>query len=152
MTCPHYQQCILTDKLRDCRLHIQLLKGITMTLPFLAVRVVYQVLTVVAPYPYTFVGDQQVPASSTNATLEKFSLTSSAWGIYLAMSVLMEYIAVVIYVVVGIITPLSKDQPETYGKMSVPLNPERDSESNGYGYAMGSRSFGRRGLLRGLAR
>ena len=58
----------------------------------------------------------------SNDGLGKFSSSSSAWGIYLVMSVLMEYIAVVIYAVVGMVTPLSKDVP-TYGKMDV------DSES-----------------------
>ncbi|KAI0757365.1 hypothetical protein C8Q80DRAFT_1225239 [Daedaleopsis nitida] len=126
----------------------QLLMGITATLPFLAVRVAYSVLSAVAPYPYTFVDGQQVPVALDDSALAKFSLTSSSWGIYLAMSVLMEYIAVVIYVVVGVITPLSKDELERYGRMSPSLIPARNSDSNGYGYAIGSYSQGGSGYAK----
>ncbi|RPD58385.1 hypothetical protein L227DRAFT_505377 [Lentinus tigrinus ALCF2SS1-6] len=96
----------------------QLLIGITATLPFLGVRVLFSVLSAFAPYPFAIVNGQQVLSAPNNDGLGKFSSVSSEWGIYLIMSVLMEYIAVIIYVVVGIITPLSRDVPD-YDKTEV---------------------------------
>ncbi|RPD81633.1 hypothetical protein L226DRAFT_555791 [Lentinus tigrinus ALCF2SS1-7] len=92
----------------------QLLNGITATLPFLAVRVLYSVLSAFAP-PLVIVNGLQVLSAPGDEGLGKFSSVSSEWAIYLVMSVLMEYIAVVIYVVVGIVTPLGRDAPD-YGK------------------------------------
>ncbi|KAI0724187.1 hypothetical protein C8T65DRAFT_691336 [Cerioporus squamosus] len=83
----------------------QMLKGIAATLPFLGVRVVYGVLGGFAPSPLTIVnGRQRRPREVTSASFE--------WGTLLVMSVLMEYIAVLVYAVVGVVTPLSKDVPD----------------------------------------
>ena len=76
---------------------------------------IYAVLSSFAPYPLTIIDGQQIPLIPSNDGLGKFSSASSEWAIYLVMSVLMEYIAVIIYAVVGIVTPLSKDVPD-YGK------------------------------------
>ncbi|TFK93049.1 hypothetical protein K466DRAFT_479360 [Polyporus arcularius HHB13444] len=94
----------------------QLLIGVTATLPFLGIRVLYSVLSSFSPYPLQIVDGQQVLSIPSNSGLGKFSTVSSEWGLYLIMSVLMEYIAVIIYVVVGIITPLGKDAPPVYAK------------------------------------
>ncbi|EJF58410.1 hypothetical protein BD309DRAFT_606118 [Dichomitus squalens] len=102
----------------------RLLNAITFTLPFLAVRVAYGVLSSFAPFPVSFQNGQEV-ANNGDSGLAKFSSTSSSWGAYLVMSVLMEYIAVSIYAIVGVITPLSKDQP-AYDGGNVPLT----SQSN----------------------
>ncbi len=76
----------------------------------------YSVLSSFSPYPLQIVDGQQVLSIPSNSGLGKFSTVSSEWGLYLIMSVLMEYIAVIIYVVVGIITPLGKDAPPDYAK------------------------------------
>ncbi len=92
-------------------------------------RVLYGVLSSFAP-PIIAFGPDGNPTSAkpSNDGLGKFSSSSSEWGIYLVMSVLMEYIAVIIYAVVGITTPLSKDLPD-YGKAS---NASRDVSSGGH--------------------
>ncbi|KAI0761205.1 hypothetical protein BD413DRAFT_592302 [Trametes elegans] len=88
----------------------RLLTGISLSLPFLLVRVVYGVLSSFAPSPFTIRNGQVVPLTFTDSGLAKFSSGSSDWGIYLAMSVLTEYIAILIYAAVGIATPLGRDQ------------------------------------------
>lgn len=45
----------------------------------------------------------------SNSGLGKFSAVSSQWGIYLIMSVMTEYIAVIIYLVSSMIIPLRKE-------------------------------------------
>ena len=85
------------------------------TLPFLAVRVLYGVLSAFAPYSVTIVDGHAAPSGPSNSGLSKFSITSPEWGIYLVMSVIVEYAAVLIYAVVGIVTPLGKDMPD-YGQ------------------------------------
>ncbi|KAI0724188.1 hypothetical protein C8T65DRAFT_704103 [Cerioporus squamosus] len=108
----------------------QLLNGVTATLPFLGVRVLYSILSSFAPYPLKIVDGQQELSIPNNSGLGKFTSVSSEWGIYLVMSVLMEYIAVIIYVVVGIMTPLGKDAPPEYVK--------DEEEAPGQSYAMGN--------------
>ena len=77
----------------------QMLIGISCALPFLGVRVIYGVLSSFAPV---------IPSESNR--LSDFSLTTGSWGIYLGMSVLMEFAAVAIYTFVGITIPLQGDQ------------------------------------------
>ena len=110
---------------------IQLLNGIIITLPFLAVRIVYGVLSSFAPFPITFENGQEVPNNSDSA-LAKFSATSSDWAVYLVMSVLMEYIVVVVYATVGLLTPLGKDQPRYDGANVPPLNQPMYGNAEGY--------------------
>ncbi|KAI0639026.1 hypothetical protein C8Q77DRAFT_1034073, partial [Trametes polyzona] len=86
----------------------RLLTGITITLPFLAVRILEGVLNAFAPFPFTIQDGQAVPANNSNG-LSKFSSQSSAWGIYLFMLVIPEYLAVLTYAIVGMVTPLKKD-------------------------------------------
>ncbi|KAI0651508.1 hypothetical protein C8Q79DRAFT_1114459 [Trametes meyenii] len=88
----------------------RLLTGITFTLPFLFVRVLYGVLSAFAPFPFTIQNGQDVPVTASNSNaLSKFGIASSDWAIYLVMLILMEYISVAIYAVVGMITPLGRD-------------------------------------------
>lgn len=98
--------------LRDTKHCWQLLKGITFTLPFLFVRTLYSVLSSFAPFPATFVDGQEVLTEPSDSGLGRFSSFSSDWWIYLVMAIVMEYCAVLIYVTVGLITPLSKDLPD----------------------------------------
>ncbi|KAK7682031.1 hypothetical protein QCA50_014995 [Cerrena zonata] len=76
----------------------KLLIGISCALPFLGVRVIYGILSSYAPLIPTEKGG-----------LSQFSLSTGSWGIYLGMSVLMEFAAVLIYTFVGITTPLQRD-------------------------------------------
>lgn len=89
---------------------LQMLIGISCAIPFLGVRVLYGILSSFAPL---------IPTESNG--LSQFSLTTGAWGIYLAMSVLMEFTAVLIYTFVGITIPLEGDypQPSTYNDSSL---------------------------------
>ncbi|KAI0666315.1 hypothetical protein C8Q78DRAFT_1060763 [Trametes maxima] len=88
----------------------RLLNGITLTLPFLFVRVLYGILSAFAPFPFTIQDGHDVPVASANSkSLSKFSIASSDWAVYLVMLILMEYISVLIYAVVGMVTPLGKD-------------------------------------------
>lgn len=78
-----------------------MLIGISCALPFLGVRVIYGILSSFAPV---------IPTESNE--LSRFSLTTGSWGIYLGMSVLMEFAAVLIYTFVGITTPLQRDRSQ----------------------------------------
>jgi len=78
-----------------------LLTGISLALPFLAVRVSYSILAGFAPQSY---GGQH----TTTNSLSKFN-SSGPFGFWLGMSVLMELATVIIYVTTGLLTPLAKD-------------------------------------------
>ncbi|KAG2109718.1 uncharacterized protein F5147DRAFT_635140 [Suillus discolor] len=76
------------------RYHKRLLKAVSITLPFLAVRTLYSVLS-----------------TASWANQEQFDITSDEcqWEIYLAMDMLMEYAVVIIYAVAGFVLPLNED-------------------------------------------
>ncbi|KAI0823127.1 hypothetical protein BC628DRAFT_1301588, partial [Trametes gibbosa] len=93
----------------------KLLMGISITLPFLAVRVLEGILSAFAPLQFAVENGHVVPTPGNSNALSKFSSQSSAWGIYLFMLILPEYISVVIYAVVGIVTPLKRDAEELDG-------------------------------------
>ncbi|GBE78458.1 predicted protein [Sparassis crispa] len=86
----------------------QLLAGISAALPFLFIRVLYSVLGSFAPLSESIDANGKVTHTTNNSFLSNFSITGS-WVIYVVMSVLMEYIAILIYVIVGIKTPLQND-------------------------------------------
>ena len=81
-----------------------------MALPFLFVRVVYAILSAFAPATRAFDADGHPIPANTSSSLKTFGPTGS-WAVYLIMSVVVEYIVVLIYTTVGIRTPLSKDEP-----------------------------------------
>lgn len=82
----------------------QLLKAITGSLPFLGIRVLYTVLSAFSP-----LGIPGVTEGSTS--LAKFNSTHGTFGIYLFMSVIMEFVVIVIYVTAGLVIPLNDDYP-----------------------------------------
>ncbi|RDX56259.1 hypothetical protein OH76DRAFT_608389 [Lentinus brumalis] len=94
---------------RILRYRRRLLIAITMTVPLLLVRIIYGVLSAWGPATVTFVGGHQVPVHPSDSGLGKFSAASSQWGIYFVMSVMMEYIAVAIYLLGGVLIPLRKE-------------------------------------------
>lgn len=81
----------------------KLLLAITISLPFLAVRILYSVLSSYAPT--TIPGSPPSPPNS----LSKFNSVTGDWGIYLFMAVIMEFIVVLTYTITGILTPLKND-------------------------------------------
>ena len=74
-------------------------------------RTVYAILSSFAPYPVTIVDGHQVPIVPVNTGLGRFSSASPDWWIYLIMSVVAEYAAVLVYTTFGMLTPLAKDIP-----------------------------------------
>ncbi|KAH9927511.1 uncharacterized protein BXZ73DRAFT_90761 [Epithele typhae] len=90
---------------RILRYRRQLLAGVAAALPFLFVRTLYAVLSAYAPSRIRF-------DAAGNEELVRRRL--GEWGFYLVMSVMMEYAAVLIFVVVGLATPLSKDVGPDY--------------------------------------
>ncbi|KAI0757361.1 hypothetical protein C8Q80DRAFT_1265298 [Daedaleopsis nitida] len=125
---------------RILRYRRQLLKGVTATLPSISVRVAFGALSSFAPSPFEVRDGEVVPVPPDYSGLGKLNLSSPYWGLYVALSVLPEYIAILIYAVVGIATPLGKDMPD-YAKPEH-LEPDSPRQSmGGGGYAGG-------GLLR----
>ncbi|KAI0363938.1 hypothetical protein BV20DRAFT_1039659 [Pilatotrama ljubarskyi] len=90
----------------------QLLYAVAVALPFLFVRVVYAVLSSFAPPALGFDANGHPFEAHSTSGLAKFSTSTGSWAIYLFMSVIMEYITVLIYTIVGIRTPLSKDEAD----------------------------------------
>lgn len=78
------------------------MKAITLSLPFLGVRVLYTVLSAYSPLGIPGV-------TSGSPSLTKFNITRGDFGIWLIMSPIMELIVIVIYVTVGLATPLQND-------------------------------------------
>ncbi|KAH8120501.1 hypothetical protein DFH11DRAFT_1560345 [Phellopilus nigrolimitatus] len=82
-----------------------LLNGISCGMPFLAVRVVYSVLS-------SFSGSSTFSASGISSTssssLAKFNSISGSWELFLVMSTLMEFVVVAIYIFFGLRLPISK--------------------------------------------
>jgi hypothetical protein len=79
---------------RDFRAHLrrqQLLVGLSLALPFLGVRVAYAILS--AWSSSDLFGGQPSP----NPTLAKFNPITGDWVPFLIMSLVMEYIAAVLY-------------------------------------------------------
>lgn len=79
-----------------------LLKAITLSLPFLAVRVLYSVLSAYAPLGIPGV-------TSGSPSLANFNSTRGSFTIWVVMSPIMEFVVIVIYVSVGLATPLHND-------------------------------------------
>ncbi|KAG1749641.1 uncharacterized protein EDB91DRAFT_755423 [Suillus paluster] len=84
----------------------QLLKVISIALPFLAVRTVYSVLSMFSSS--TFVVSTTSPQPNTS-DLAKFNILTGEWQIFLVMDMLMEYAVVIIYTVAGLVLPLNLD-------------------------------------------
>ncbi|KAG1758036.1 hypothetical protein EDB19DRAFT_82104 [Suillus lakei] len=90
----------------------QLLKAISVALPFLLVRTIYSVLSTFSSSTFTITTTTQ-PATGD---LAKFNIITGEWQIYLVMDMLMEYAIVIIYAVAGLVLPLNQDykSPDSY--------------------------------------
>lgn len=71
-------------------------------MPFLLVRIIYTICSAWAPTGIPGV-------DSGYASLSAFKSTTGNVAVYLIMSVIMEFIVILIYVSVGLATPLQKD-------------------------------------------
>ncbi|KAI1797534.1 hypothetical protein LXA43DRAFT_1176877 [Ganoderma leucocontextum] len=88
----------------------RILIAVTLTMPFLLVRMLYGVFSAFAPSSIAFRNGHQIPVAPSSSGLGKFSTASSKWDIYLVMSVLMEYTVIIIYLVARLFTPLENDR------------------------------------------
>ncbi|KAH9944722.1 hypothetical protein B0H21DRAFT_694637 [Amylocystis lapponica] len=87
----------------------KMLIGVMGALPFLLVRVIYTILSAFAPATESIAADGRVTFILSDSGLSKFSATSGSWVAFLVMSLLMEYIVVVIYAVTGLGQPVQGD-------------------------------------------
>jgi hypothetical protein len=85
----------------------QLLIAVSSTLPFLAVRVIFSVLNA---FSHNISFSSSSPPSDNTGSLSKFNLVTGEWWIYLVMSLLMEYITVLIYSITGTLIPHSRGE------------------------------------------
>ncbi|KAI0932666.1 hypothetical protein AcW1_000277 [Taiwanofungus camphoratus] len=104
-----------SNKNQILRYRRTLLAGISFALPFLGVRVAYAVLSAFAPVTRSINSNGQVTYTTSTSALSKFSSTSGSWVLYLIMSVVAEYIVVLIYTTVGIKIPLENDTDYSRG-------------------------------------
>ncbi|TDL17892.1 hypothetical protein BD410DRAFT_901222 [Rickenella mellea] len=86
-----------------------LLVGISAALPFLAVRILYSILSSFSP---NSLGAQTLGVAPGHTSLSKFNTVTGSWVIYLIMSLLMEIIAVLIYCTTGTLIPLQKEEQD----------------------------------------
>lgn len=87
----------------------KLLFAIMASLPFILLRVIFTFLGSFAPLPFGFDGVGNNVPVVTDSPLEPFSPTSGDWTVYLLMSVLPEYVAVLIYTVAGLCLDLKQE-------------------------------------------
>ncbi|KAG2751560.1 hypothetical protein P692DRAFT_20830822 [Suillus brevipes Sb2] len=83
----------------------QLLKAISIALPFLAIRTLYSVLSTFSSSSFDVTSTTQ----PNTGDLAKFNIFTGEWQIYLVMDMLMEYAIVIIYSVAGLVLPLNQD-------------------------------------------
>lgn len=95
-------------------------------MPFLLVRMLFGVFSAFAPSTVVFRNGHQIPVEPSGSGLGRFSPASPKWYIYFVMSVLMEWIAIIIYLVARVFTPLENDGPVDSGNGK----DDRDSESS----------------------
>jgi hypothetical protein len=85
--------------------YLQLLKAISIALPFLAIRTLYSVLSTFSSSSFDVTSTTQ----PNTGDLAKFNIFTGEWQIYLVMDMLMEYAIVIIYSVAGLVLPLNQD-------------------------------------------
>jgi hypothetical protein len=84
----------------------QLLKAISVALPFLAIRTLYSILSTFSSSSFS---TSSTSTTSDTSDLAKFNLFTGEWQIYLVMDMLMEYAVVIIYSVAALVLPLNED-------------------------------------------
>lgn len=106
--------------------------GISTALPFLIVRCVYSVLSALSPISSFGPSTANLPAAPHSA-LSEFNSFSGSWLIFLLMSLVMEYIVVLIYLTVGALTPLETPVDEEVKDVRGRQGEYRYHGVNGYG-------------------
>ncbi|KZT06263.1 uncharacterized protein LAESUDRAFT_653709 [Laetiporus sulphureus 93-53] len=96
----------------------RLITGTSIAIPFLGIRVLYSLLSAYAPLTESISSDGKVTAVSSDSPLARFNGLSGSWEIYLFMSVLMEFIVVLIYLVVGLSVPLQNEADYARGRLA----------------------------------
>jgi len=119
--------------------HRTLLLGISSALPFLLIRCIYSVLSAFSPVA-SFGSDVTTSLPPVKHTsLSKFNSFSGSWQIFLVMSLVMEYVVVLIYLAVGAATPMQRGSDEEEDR-------ELDMKSGQqmpYGQHAGTNTYGR---------
>ena len=87
----------------------KLLLAIAASLPFLLVRILFTILSSFAPLPFRLDAEGNMVPVVSDSPLKPFSSISGDWAIYLFMSVVAEYIVVLIYTFAGLRLPLKQD-------------------------------------------
>jgi len=100
--------------------HRTLLAGISCALPFLAIRLAFSVLSSFSKLNLT--DSTSSSTSSSDTGIGRFNIVTGDWWIFLVMVLVMEYIVVGIYMLVGTLIPTQKDDTGTYE------NPPRNYE------------------------
>ncbi len=113
----------------------KLLLAVAASLPFLFIRVVFTVLSSFAPLPFGFDAEGHMARVVSDSPLKHFSSTSGDWAIYMFMSVVAEYVVVLIYTFAGLRLRLKQDLVE-YQKasMHLPPFPQEGLTQDGYRY------------------
>jgi len=93
----------------------RLLTGVSCALPFIAVRVLYTILSAFAPASESIAPDGQVTYVTDATGLGLFSSTYGSWELFLIMSVAVEFVAVVIFGVTGLGMPKEVSDEKVYG-------------------------------------
>ena len=84
--------------------------GITAAMPFIAVRVAYSVLGAFAGRTTEFDANGQIVQLHPDDPLQKLNPASGSFVLYIALALVVQYIAILIICVVGVRTPLKKDE------------------------------------------
>ena len=84
--------------------------GITAAMPFIAVRVAYSVLGAFAGRTTEFGANGQIVQLHPDDPLQKLNPTSGSFVLFIALALIVQYIAVLIICIVGVRAPLKKDE------------------------------------------
>ncbi|KAG1825480.1 uncharacterized protein BJ212DRAFT_1259563 [Suillus subaureus] len=98
----------------------QLLKAISVALPFLAIRTIYSILSTFSSSTFSVTSTSSTQANTGD--LAKFNIFTGEWQIYLVMEMLMEYAIVIIYSIAALVLPLNEDHKSPHSQDEYPLN------------------------------
>ena len=114
---------------------LQLLLAVVASLPFLFVRVLYSGLGAFAKPTFGFDDDgNRIFINRSDDPLQKFVSSTGDFTLFIIMALVMEYATVLLYTVVGVCTPLQKDEvsipnwPSHYDQPEVGYTENRPKE------------------------
>ncbi|TBU24860.1 hypothetical protein BD311DRAFT_670869 [Dichomitus squalens] len=101
----------LSHRGRILKYRRKLLLAVVASLPFLFVRVLYANLGSFAQPTFGFDNEgNRVPIDHSDDPLQKFVSATGDFTLYIIMALVTEYATVLLYTVVGVCTPLQKDE------------------------------------------